>query len=158
MVRFGDGWEEIGVRHRWYTRGLPHRSRTAILLRTVPFSPHAPHPTPPDTQSIDPPPPPPRPISKTKLMDPLWPHIVILRATHETLTQPLIHPKHHLRRDLRAQERRLLRPHVLPLREILRHPGDLDACGRLVVAGLFGQVLRPVVGVVLLELELLVQT
>lgn len=89
-------------------------------------------------------------------MDPLRPDIVILSATHEPLTQALIHPEHDLGRDLRAQERRLLRPGILPLREILRHPRDLDAGGGLVVAGLVGQVLLAV-DVVVLELELLVE-
>lgn len=141
------GWgKEVDVSmvsvHVWTAKSLRN---IAIAHENAPLLAHPPY--------IPPSPP---PISKTKLMDPLWPHIVILRATHKPLTQPLIHPKHHLRRDLRAQERRLLRPHILPLGEILRHPGDLDACGRLVVAGLFRQVLLPVVGVVLLELELLV--
>ncbi len=146
----GGDWCSTSLVHAWTATSLHNRNPP----ENVPFTPtlRTQHLLTPNPSTHLPPP----PISKTKLMDPLWSHIVILRATHETLTQPLIHPKHHLRRDLRAQERRLLRPHVLPLREILRHPGDLDACGRLVVAGLFGQVLRPVVGVVLLELELLV--
>ena len=56
-------------------------------------------------------------------MYPLRPQLVPLRPAHETLTQALIHHKHHLRRHLRAQKRRLLHSDVFPFGEIVGHAG-----------------------------------
>lgn len=54
-------------------------------------------------------------------MNPLRPHLIILRSRHKTLAQPLIHHKNHLGRHLRAQEPGLFHPDLLPLGEIIRH-------------------------------------
>lgn len=74
--------------------------------------------------------------SKTTLMNPHRPQIIILRAGHKPLTQPLIDHKHHLGRDLRAQKPRLLHPTLFPLREIIRHLQRLDTSRCLRVAGM----------------------
>ena len=57
--------------------------------------------------------------SRTVLMYPRRPHLIILRPRHKPLTQALIHHKHHLSRHLRPQKTRFFHPILLPLGEIL---------------------------------------
>jgi hypothetical protein len=71
---------------------------------------------------------------KPKLVYTLRPQIIVLRPRHESLTQTLIHHKHHLSRYLCAQERRLLVAHFLPFAKVLRHLRHLYTCGALAVA------------------------
>lgn len=65
----------------------------------------------------------------------LWPQLVILHARHEALAQPLIDHEDDLGRDLRAQEGRLVEPHVLPFGKVLWHFGQFDARWCLAVTG-----------------------
>lgn len=64
-------------------------------------------------------------------MHPHRPQFIILCPRHEPFTEPLIDHEDDLGRDLRAQEPGFLRAGILPLGEILGHPGALDAGGSL---------------------------
>ena len=98
-----------------------------------------------------------RKILHAKLMNALGAHIVILRPRHESFTQALVHHKDHLGSHLRTQERRLLSPNVLPLREILGQSSKLDTRRGLSVTGMLMMGLLLLLLLILLHLELCLQ-
>lgn len=89
-------------------------------------------------------------------MNPLGSQLVILSPRHEPFADTLIHHKHDLGRDLRAQEASFLHPNVFPLGEVVWHLEQLDACGRLRMTRMLVRLLQLLL-VVLLKLELLMQ-